>query len=148
MNHGNRTDRTRTYLLGAVLLIGIVIALAVPGSLSYVLVALAIVLHFGMHGTHGRSTPGHGGHGAERRGGHVQAGAQGASRPEQAPGDDRTLRGGRSQPTHAPHPAPTTLVAATSARAAAELPAGSTGDDSSTEPRRHHGHGGGGHRCC
>jgi len=75
MNHASRPDRKRLYLLGTALLIGIGIYLAVPESLSYLLVGLAIVLHFGLHGAHGHGAHDPRGHGAQRPAGHGQAGA-------------------------------------------------------------------------
>lgn len=148
MNHERRPGLTWLYLLGTVLLIGIVIALTVPGSLKYVLVGLAVAIHFGLHGAHGHGAHRHGAHSP---GSHGHAGAQGTSRADDALDGGRTLHGDRAHPAHGPYTASSTVVDPTSTRAARESPIGVTtaGDEQSADPKRCHGHGGrGGHRCC
>lgn len=91
MNLRGHPARSRLNLLAAAAAIGVGVYLAVPGSLAYLLIGLVLVLHFGLHGSHGRHQA-HGHAGVEqgagptaRRGGAGQVDRAAPIRPATTP---------------------------------------------------------------
>lgn len=145
MSHGGQPGRKQLYLLGGALLLGVIIYLTVPGSLTYLLIGLFIVLHFGMHGAHGHGAHGHGAHGHGDREREDPAVAQSPD-----PGRDPTLAI-VVPPNHPAYAMHATVAARTAARVNPDVAAGaaSAADEPDANPRqRQADEGHGRHRCC